>query len=157
MPNQKLEARMWAEACAAVDRADRLHRQFFHHSGPHWQAPIDVFETDDGLTILIALPGVELVLSAAYSNGTAVPSSLGLGPGRFDGYTGSAQTRIKVARLLALVVSGHHYEYRLNAIAAERLGVSRRMSRNSIRIGVTWSLPLFGFYVDQPRPIAPKD
>jgi len=35
-------------------------RQFFHHATPHWEAPIDVFETDDALIILIALPGVEL-------------------------------------------------------------------------------------------------
>jgi HSP20 family protein len=60
MPAGQLEARMWAEACAAMERAERMHRQFFHRVGPHWQAPVDVFETGDGLTILIALPGVEL-------------------------------------------------------------------------------------------------
>jgi HSP20 family molecular chaperone IbpA len=60
MANGQLEARMWADACAAMERAERLHQQFFHHAGPHWQAPIDVFETSEGLTILIALPGVEL-------------------------------------------------------------------------------------------------
>src|SRR5207302_1189890 len=54
------DARMWADACAAMERAERLRRQFFHHGTPHWEAPIDVFETDDALTILIALPGVEL-------------------------------------------------------------------------------------------------
>jgi HSP20 family protein len=45
-----------------MDRAERLHRQFFHrsHGTPCWEAPIDVFETDDALTILIALPGVQL-------------------------------------------------------------------------------------------------
>lgn len=51
---------MWADACAAMERADRLRRQFFHHSKPHWEAPIDVFETADALTILVAMPGVEL-------------------------------------------------------------------------------------------------
>lgn len=60
MSQSQLEARMWADACAAMARAERLHRQFFHHSTPYWEAPIDLFETDDGLTILIALPGVEL-------------------------------------------------------------------------------------------------
>jgi HSP20 family protein len=51
---------MWADACAAMDRADRLRRQFFHHGTSRWEAPIDVFETDEALSILIALPGVEL-------------------------------------------------------------------------------------------------
>jgi len=60
MSNRQLEARMWADACAAMERADRLRRQFFHHGSSRWEAPIDVFETDDALTILIALPGVEL-------------------------------------------------------------------------------------------------
>src|SRR5712691_3108772 len=60
MPKRQLDALMWAQACAAMERAERLRRQFFHHATPHWEAPIDVFETDDALTILIALPGVEL-------------------------------------------------------------------------------------------------
>ena len=51
---------MWADACAAMERAERLRRQFFHHGSSRWEAPIDVFETDDALSILIALPGVEL-------------------------------------------------------------------------------------------------
>src|SRR5947208_15609421 len=60
MPTRQLEARMWAQAVAAMERAERLHRQFFHHGSPHWEAPIDVFETDRGLIVLVALPGVEL-------------------------------------------------------------------------------------------------
>ena len=60
MSKRQLEALMWADACKAMERAERLRRQFFHHATPHWEAPIDVFETDEALTILIALPGVEL-------------------------------------------------------------------------------------------------
>lgn len=59
MSIRQLEARMWADACAAMERAERLRRQFFHHGAPHWEAPIDVFETDEALIILVALPGVE--------------------------------------------------------------------------------------------------
>lgn len=52
---------MWAEACEAMERAERLYRQFFHHGHrvPHWEAPCDIFETEEALVILIALPGVE--------------------------------------------------------------------------------------------------
>src|SRR5260370_41962601 len=60
MPKRQLDALMWAQACAAMERAERLRRQFFHHATPPWGAPIDVFETDGALIILIALPGVEL-------------------------------------------------------------------------------------------------
>ena len=62
MPKRQLEALMWTRACDAMDRAERLHRQFFHraHTTPCWEAPVDIFETDNALTILIALPGVEL-------------------------------------------------------------------------------------------------
>jgi HSP20 family protein len=53
---------MWAEALELLDRAERLHRQFFQTAesvaGPTWEPPVDLFETDDGLTALIALPGV---------------------------------------------------------------------------------------------------
>jgi HSP20 family molecular chaperone IbpA len=61
MPRRQLEALMWEQACEAMERAERLHRQFFYRSPttPAWEAPCDIFETDDTLTILIALPGVE--------------------------------------------------------------------------------------------------
>ena len=60
MPRRQIAAMMWADACAAMERAERLRRQFFHHGTSRWEAPIDVFETADALIILVALPGVEL-------------------------------------------------------------------------------------------------
>lgn len=61
MPRRQLEALMWAQACDAMERAERLHRQFFHRGSatPYWEAPCDIFENDEVLTILIALPGVD--------------------------------------------------------------------------------------------------
>ena len=51
---------MWTDACAQIGRAERLHRQFFHPgSAAGWEPPIDVFETDEELWIMAALPGVE--------------------------------------------------------------------------------------------------
>jgi HSP20 family molecular chaperone IbpA len=54
---------MWAEACELLERAERLHRQFFQPRagagrGPCWEPPVDVLETDAELCILVALPGV---------------------------------------------------------------------------------------------------
>jgi HSP20 family molecular chaperone IbpA len=52
---------MWVEACAVLEQ---MHRQFFRPGlagtqAATWQPPIDVFETADGLRIVVALPGVE--------------------------------------------------------------------------------------------------
>lgn len=54
---------MWTEALDMLERADRLHRQFFQMGniesrGPTWEPPADVFETEDGITVLVAFPGV---------------------------------------------------------------------------------------------------
>ncbi|HEY9459966.1 MAG TPA: Hsp20/alpha crystallin family protein [Paralcaligenes sp.] len=54
---------MWADAVNMLERADRLHRQFFRLEqgpthGPTWEPPADVFETDRQLSVLVALPGV---------------------------------------------------------------------------------------------------
>jgi HSP20 family molecular chaperone IbpA len=59
MSRRQLEAMMWADACEAMQRAERLQRQFFHHGAPYWEAPVDIYETGDALFILVALPGVE--------------------------------------------------------------------------------------------------
>lgn len=53
---------MWAEACELLEQADRLQRRFFQLGGaasrPAWEPPVDVYETDETLWILVALPGV---------------------------------------------------------------------------------------------------
>jgi HSP20 family protein len=50
---------MWAEACAMLERGERLRRQFFGRSSPAaWEPPVDMFETDRELLIVVALPGV---------------------------------------------------------------------------------------------------
>src|ERR1700751_4417368 len=61
MAGRQLEVLMWEQACEAMERAERLHRQFFHRSRttPAWEAPCDIFESDEALIIMIALPGVE--------------------------------------------------------------------------------------------------
>ncbi len=54
---------MWGDALDLLERADRLHRQFFqpgHHRNPcpTWEPPIDIFETAREFVVLVALPGV---------------------------------------------------------------------------------------------------
>ena len=54
---------MWSQACDSMDRADRLHRQFFRLGqvghAPAWEPPVDVFEGEGELLIRIALPDVD--------------------------------------------------------------------------------------------------
>ena len=49
---------MWSEALAMLDRAERLQRQFFTHATVAWEPPVDVLESEYGLTMQVALPGV---------------------------------------------------------------------------------------------------
>jgi HSP20 family protein len=54
---------MWAEACALIERAERLHRQFFQPPGPEtrsatWAPPVDIFENEREVLIVAVLPGV---------------------------------------------------------------------------------------------------
>lgn len=62
-PPRDLEAWMWAEACEALARAERLHREFFRPGPPSrrpsWEPPVDIVETEREFWIVAALPGVE--------------------------------------------------------------------------------------------------
>jgi HSP20 family molecular chaperone IbpA len=55
---------MWADACSAIERAERLYRQLFHPlqsgaSTPSWSPPVDIYETKGEVMIVAALPGAE--------------------------------------------------------------------------------------------------
>jgi len=41
-----------------LDRAERLHRQFFTHATAYWEPPVDIVESGETLHVYIALPGV---------------------------------------------------------------------------------------------------
>ena len=54
---------MWAQACALIDEAERMHRQFFRlgvseRTQAVWEPPVDVFEDDREVVVVVALPGV---------------------------------------------------------------------------------------------------
>src|SRR5258705_2035450 len=55
---------MWNEAVAMIERAEHLHRRFFEPGlspihAANWEPPVDIFETEQELWIVVALPGVE--------------------------------------------------------------------------------------------------
>ncbi|MBV8405918.1 MAG: Hsp20/alpha crystallin family protein [Gammaproteobacteria bacterium] len=95
---------MWLRALELADEAERLHRRFLEYIGPgtdavRWEPPVDIHETEDGLVLLFALPGVSpedieirldrtaLTVSALrrlkLADGTAVIRRLEIPHGRF--------------------------------------------------------------------------
>jgi HSP20 family molecular chaperone IbpA len=55
---------MWKEALAVIEQAEHLHRRFFEPGfsalqAAVWEPPVDIFEADEELLIVVALPGVE--------------------------------------------------------------------------------------------------
>jgi HSP20 family molecular chaperone IbpA len=54
---------MWAQAIDLLDQAERMHRQFFRLTASErkqavWEPPIDVFEDEREVIVIVALPGV---------------------------------------------------------------------------------------------------
>jgi HSP20 family molecular chaperone IbpA len=54
---------MWAQACELIEQAERMHRQFFRLTASEraqasWEPPVDVFEDEHEIVIVVALPGV---------------------------------------------------------------------------------------------------
>ena len=54
---------MWAQACDLIAQAERMHGQFFRlATSPRthalWEPPIDVFEDDREIVVVVAMPGV---------------------------------------------------------------------------------------------------
>ena len=54
---------MWSQACDLIDQAEKLHQQFFRLTASQrtlatWEPPVDVFEDDREIVILVAMPGV---------------------------------------------------------------------------------------------------
>ena len=49
---------IWSEALEALARTERLNRDAFRPTATGWEPPVDVLETEAGLLVVIALPGV---------------------------------------------------------------------------------------------------
>jgi hypothetical protein len=95
-------------------------------------------------------PRAELVFSTGYANGaTAAADSFDT----FDSYTASAQLRLIITGSLSAVVSQSYYTYALNGALNLPVGFPRQLDRNSVRVGLTFDLPLYASYARRPsRP-----
>jgi HSP20 family protein len=77
MARSAFHNRMWQEAVALLDRAERLNREGFAPRGSSgatcWEPPVDMLETEREVLILAALPGVDLGhIEATIEGGTLV-------------------------------------------------------------------------------------
>jgi len=88
---------MWAQACDMIDQAERMHRRYFRLAAPAqarttWEPPIDVFEDEAEVVIIVALPGVP-------ADSVAVTTELGDLVVRAEGRLPFAGPRRMVRRL----------------------------------------------------------
>jgi HSP20 family molecular chaperone IbpA len=61
MRSRDLSTWMWGDALSLLEEAERLHRQFVRASlseARSWEPPVDVVESEDAVTVYVALPGV---------------------------------------------------------------------------------------------------
>ena len=49
---------MWSESLSVLSRADHVRRDAFRPTAGGWEPPVDVLETETGLLVVVALPGV---------------------------------------------------------------------------------------------------
>ena len=49
---------MWSEALFVLSRTDRARQDVFRPTIGGWEPPVDVLETETGLLVVVALPGV---------------------------------------------------------------------------------------------------
>jgi hypothetical protein len=85
---------------------------------------------------------VQGAVSAGYSGGRGGPGSVA----NYDSYAGEAQLRVQLARWWSTIVTYNYFGYQSNAVASGVLGEALRTRRNTLRVGLDWSLPLYGTF-----------
>jgi HSP20 family protein len=63
MSDERQYGWMWLQALELSEQAERLQRRFVRYLGPQenvvsWEPPVDIQESDEGLRLVFALPGV---------------------------------------------------------------------------------------------------
>ena len=62
MTSKDVRSWMWGEALSLMEQAERLQRQFFRMAPQAhayaWEPPVDITESEQGLCVQVALPGV---------------------------------------------------------------------------------------------------
>jgi hypothetical protein len=101
---------------------------------------------------------VETVFALAYSNGmNGTLDSDGNSVGHYNAVAGTAQLRFMLSRQLAAAVAFNRVQYRLRDPEIILNSVAADLNRNTVRVGLTWELPVFDSYIDRRvRPTPPR-
>jgi opacity protein-like surface antigen len=91
---------------------------------------------------------IEVVLSGAFSNGRA---GYGEQPSRYESYSGTAQLHFAVSRCCATTVNYDYYYYKLHAVTNVPTGIPNEYDRNTLRVGLSVWVPLFGTFAGGER------
>jgi hypothetical protein len=92
---------------------------------------------------------IAAVFSGTYSNGQTGTHAEASRPGRFDSYAFTGQLSFQVTPWWSAVATYSHYQYALNTVASQTLGISPDTYRNAVRVGFTLQLPLVGSQMEQ--------
>jgi hypothetical protein len=108
------------------------------------------FVTNNGTLRLGGYIGsrTEIAVSAAYSDGAR---SFVDTVGTFDNYAGTLQIRQMLTRFWSVVINQNFYRHTLRDIANLPPGFPERLDRNTVQVGMTFDLPLYGAYARQRR------
>jgi hypothetical protein len=88
-----------------------------------------------------------LSLNGTYSDGGSQPGEIGT----FDSMGGTAQLEYRVSRCCTVVTSYGYYQHQLQQVANLPDGFPRSIENNSIRLGLTFWLPLYGTFPAEGR------
>ena len=94
---------------------------------------------------------MEAAFAGVYANGRIRGAGNTSDPGRFNSFAVTSQLRVPVTRWWSAVVHYIHYQFTLNAVASQTLGISPRGQRNAVSVGFTLQVPLVGANPDQAR------
>jgi HSP20 family protein len=120
---------MWNEALQALEQAERRYRQFSalaeaRSAEPVWEPPVDVFETESEVRVLIALPGVspEAVTVQVVSFGLVITAERAL-PACFE--------RMRIRRL---EIPYGRFERRIELAAGQYVLLERRVADGCLEL-----------------------
>ena len=120
---------VWAEALELLRGAERLQRQVFQigaAEAPGWEPPVDLYETGDGLTLCVALPGVAVPeLEVSLEAGTVVVRGERAFPGAFQR-----------AIIYRLEIPYGRFERRIALPAGQYQLVDRRLENGCLTLGL---------------------
>jgi hypothetical protein len=96
-----------------------------------------------------------LSFTGLYSDGIAHPGE----SGTYDSFGAIAQWQFRISQCCSVITNYSRYQHTLSEVASVPIGFPRNTTNNSVRVGLTLWLPLFGTFPSdgQPQPQGSRD